>query len=165
MHCVHVGSFPSHLIFFRLETDSESGESRWGKNIPAAFTSSPDPASLDLEGLGIGKGLFADADTFLLLGSGGGGFGGHGGYEERRLVESGLIWISEVRGSHSPTTAARTTIHFVSGVRAVDVSGCKKSRGVLSWIAVFHTVNKRSRGRYRQRAISLHGPIHGSLHG
>lgn len=26
-HCVHVGSFPSHFIFFRLEIDSKLGES------------------------------------------------------------------------------------------------------------------------------------------
>jgi hypothetical protein len=46
---------------------------------PAAFTSPPDPAPLNLEGLSVGEGLFADADTFLLLGSGGGRFGSHGG--------------------------------------------------------------------------------------
>jgi hypothetical protein len=53
-------------------------ESRWKENAPAAFTSPPDPASLDLKGLGVGERLFADADTFLLL-RGGGGFSGHGG--------------------------------------------------------------------------------------
>jgi len=58
-------------------------------NVPAAFTSPPDPAPLYLEGLGIGEGWLADADTFLLLRSGGGGFSGHGGSVERRLVKSG----------------------------------------------------------------------------
>ena len=151
MHCVHVGSFPSHFIFFRLEMDSELGESQRGKNAPAAFTSPPDPASLNLEGLGIGEGRFADADTFLLLRSSGGGFSGHGGCVERRLVKSGLIWASVRRWSRSAITTATTTIRFVFGVRATDVRECNESRRVLFRTAVFQTVNKNSRARYRQR--------------
>ena len=66
--------------------DSELGESRWRKNVPAGIAN---PGRLNWEGLGIGEGLFADADTFLLLGSGVGQFSGHGGYVERNLVKSG----------------------------------------------------------------------------
>ena len=77
MHCVQVGSLPSHLIFFRLGIDYISVESSQRRgNGPAALTSPPNSASLDMEGLSIGEGWLADADTFLLLR---GGFGGHGG--------------------------------------------------------------------------------------
>jgi len=59
--------------------DHASVESQWRENGPAAFTSPPDPASLDLKGFGVWEGLFADADTFFLLRGGGCRFSGHGG--------------------------------------------------------------------------------------